>query len=135
MKTRTHVGGKRADACLKDIERILRKDVKLVAEAKALADTDRTDLDEREARLAAAAREPSRSVPWYLADAAENTRMLAKSEVEKEVVNRRPVVLIVGEPMDLTTWEAHARLLQEKNEQQKLRAIEVQAVDDPKPKT
>lgn len=116
-------------AVQKIIEGMIRKDVTLVAEAKALATADPATLKtERKKRLAAAAQAPTSKVPWFLADAAENARLVAKAQVEQPA-QRAPVVLVVQGIAPPSEWEAKAKAVTEAHERKKLAAIEVTSSD------
>ncbi len=121
---------------VKDVDKAVEADARLLARAKLLAlEDDETLETTADRRLAEAARAPHSKTPFFLHNAAESVKEARKAE-RMESTQRAPVFVVVAPaPKSVADWERNAHALQSQHEQQKLQAmlhaVDAEAVDVP----
>jgi hypothetical protein len=115
------------------IERIVEEDTRLVEEARRLGQIEDVDellaLTPRELMLRDAARRGAANVPWFLAEAAANSKLVVKGMMDAryggQVGPKSPIMLIVAPQTQVEEWAKRAAAIQAEHEQlRRLDAIE-----------
>jgi len=104
------------------LQQMLRRDAKLLVEAKVLAVKDDADLlTPRQRLLAEAARSPHPRTPWFLHDASQKVELAMKRE--QTAADRPQVFIVVSDPLALPAWEQQAHKIQAQHENERLREL------------